>query len=591
MAEQDVPFETMGQPDFDRVVEALLVEEHTGGGFRAQALDGRGGDGGVDVGVWDTNNRIVRIFQLKYFPEGFSGMFSKRRQQVKDSFDSAWSNHRPPRWTLVIPRNASREEQEFLLRLRDDCDVQVDIVGRAELDNLLGKHSHLLERFATDRTLQYLKAINRPEEALAHRKDVPVVLDRMRNRMQAQSAHWTWAFGTDGHGNNYQHLVARHPNAHIAEPLTSTLTATFSKDSEDLRLRFDRAMRFGVAETIVLPGSVVTSLVHSGAPWFEGEDEVAELHLIPVDNGAGRAVTLIAEDAGGRRLGSIRGTVKRFAQGPEGGQLVVDVIGGLTARWVIPRSVNAPPQDVTFETSNTGVPVRDVRLLTKFMSRIDDAHRVIIRLDGNDFAAFNLGGGDRHAPDPAFLAFLDDLVTIENELDVQFIFPADGVSKQDRLWAATIKQILLGSAVPIPGVDGYNMTLDGGYDDFLLNRLRGEGMSMLAQRTDFSVELLGEEVHLGHVYIHQREAHFENGDAHADALEQGKGKGRVAHAVSVTNLPWMIYQPERLGSDGEPVPLSGWGVPGLPEHPGLAALKARQLDEHPLPGEEQRRGA
>lgn len=572
MAEQDVPFDTMGQPAFDRVVEALLTAEHTGDGYRAQAIDGRGGDGGVDVGVWDTSGRIVRIFQLKYFPEGFSGMWGGRKRQVKDSFDTAWKTHRPPRWTLVIPRNPTPEERTYVLGLREDRDVQMDIIGRAELDNLLGKHPHLLERFAADRTLRYLGILGRPEEALAHGRDISVVIDRMQDRLQTQSEHWRWAFGTDGHGNHYQHLVARHPEAHIAEPLTSTMTATFTKDDEDLRRRFDEAMRFGVAEAIVLPSSVVPSIRNSGAPWYEEERAVAEVHFLPSDAGAGRDVTLVAEDANERRLGAIRGTVKRFAQGPDGGQLVVDVIGGLTARWVLPRGVDAEPQYVTFETSNSGEPARDVRLLTKFMSLIDDAHRVIIKLDGKDFAGFNLTGGDRHAPDPAFVAFLDDLVTIENELDVRFVYPADGVSASDRLWAATIRQMLRGFAVPMPQVDGYNVTLNGEYDDDLLKQLRGDGLSLLSVRKQFQVDLLGEEIYLNDVYIHQQYGLFEDGAEHAAALEAGTGKGRVVHVVGHENRPWTIYQPSRLRVAGTPIPVAGWEAAGLPEHPGLERL-------------------
>jgi hypothetical protein len=569
---EEVQFEQMGQLEFDRVVEALLTAEHRGHGFRVQALDGRGGDGGIDVGMWDMDDNVVRIFQLKYFPDGFSGMRGGRRAQVKRSFETAWTNHQPPHWTLVIPGNPTREEQDYVLRLRGDRKMHVDIIGRAELDILLGKHPHLLDRFTTDRTLQYLGAINRPEEALARGRDIPLVLDRMQDRLQVQSENWAWAFGTDGLGNHYQHLVARHPGAQLAEPLMTKMTATFTEDDEDLRRRFTEAMRFGVAEAIVLPGRILSPIENSGAPWFEGHEEVDEVHLLPEDADAGRAVTLIAEDENERRLGTIDGTVKRIARGTDGVQLVVDVIGGLTARWVIPRSVESPPQYVTFETSNGGAPARDVRLLTKFMARIDDAHRVVIKLDGKDFAGFTLTGGDRHAPDPAFMAFLDDLVTIENALDVRFVYPADGVSVTDRLWAATLRQMLNGYAVPMPHVDGYNITLSGKYDNTLLEQLRGDGMSLVSVRKQFEITLIGTEIYLEDVFIHQQYGIAEGGADHADALEAGKGQGRVVHVVGHDGLPWVIYQPSRHGDDDSPVPVAGWKAAGLPEHSGLKRL-------------------
>ncbi|MGW8431334.1 hypothetical protein ACWGJ9_09425 [Curtobacterium citreum] len=572
MAGQTVPFETMGQPEFDRVVEGLLVTEFTGGGFTAQALDGRGGDGGIDVGVWDPQRNVVRIFQLKYFPEGFSGLHGRRRQQVKDSFDTAWKNHQPARWTLVLPRNPTREERDYVLRLAAGHDVKVDVLGRAELDGLFGKYPHLLDYFAKDRAVELLAAVHKPEEALAHRKDIGVVLDRVQKQLAAQSPHWMWEVGIDARGRQYQRLVARHPGAHLAEPLTTTMTATFAEDDEDLRRQFDEAMRFGVADTVVLPARIVPSVGFSGAPWFDGEEQVSEVHLVPSNAGAGAKVTLIAEDSNHRRLGSVNGKVRRFARGAEGSQLIADIDGGLTARWVIPDSADTPPQDVTFETSNGGVPARDVRRLTKFMSLIDEANLVTIRVNDQDFAAFRIGAGDRHAPDPAFIAFLDDLATIENELDVTFTYPPDGVSVADRLWAATLRQMLRGFAVPMPRVDGYNITLNGKYDDDLLKQLRGDGLSLLSVRKQFVATILGEEIVLDDVFIHQGRGLAENGVEHADALEAGNGKGRTVHIVGQGNQPWTIYQPARLRDEGAPVPVRGWEAVGLDEHPGLAKM-------------------
>lgn len=574
----------MGQPEFDRVVEALLVAEFTGGGFTAQALDGRGGDGGIDVGVWDPQGKVVRVFQLKYFPEGFSGMWGRRKQQVKDSFDKAWKNHQPARWTLVVPRNPTPEERDYVLGLGRSHDVRVDITGRAELDGLLGKHSHLLDYFATDRAVELLTAVHRPEEALAHSDDIGTVLDRVHGRLRAQSPHWGWALHVDVHGNQMHHLVARHPDAHISEPLAVDMTATFTKESEELKERFDRAMRFGVAETVVLPHDVVPSITRRGADWFDGEKQVAEVHLIPSDAGAGTPVTLSAEDAEGIQLGAITGTVKRFSRGSEGGQLIADFIGGLTAHWLIPADADAPPQDVTFTISNGGVPVRDVRRLARFMSQFDSSHRVTIKLNGRVFAAFDLGGGDRHEPDEAFLAFLDDLVAIEDELDTQFLFPTDGVSSSDRRWAAAIREVLRGNLAPMPHVDGYNVTLDGGHDDSLLAGLRSKGMRLYKRLPQFTQQLLGVDLVLRDVVIYQHEAVIEGGEAHVAALLAGTGKGRVAHAVSSKQYPWLMFKPDRVKVQGTLPPLADLGVPGVPEHAEMTALRARlDADEPSMP--------
>src|SRR5665647_486018 len=65
-----------GRERFEAIVESLLVNkhvtEHTG---HAQAVDGRGGDGGIDVDVTLDDGTLDTIYQLKYFPEGLSGNY------------------------------------------------------------------------------------------------------------------------------------------------------------------------------------------------------------------------------------------------------------------------------------------------------------------------------------------------------------------------------------------------------------------------------------------------------------------------------------------------------------------------------------
>lgn len=70
--------------EFERIVNVLITRDGDARGFVSVAPDGRGGDAGIDIALRDpASGRIVHIYQLKHFPEGFSsGWAQSRRKQI-----------------------------------------------------------------------------------------------------------------------------------------------------------------------------------------------------------------------------------------------------------------------------------------------------------------------------------------------------------------------------------------------------------------------------------------------------------------------------------------------------------------------------
>ena len=64
-----IDWDGLGQQRFDRVVEALVSRRF---GDSVRAVNGRGGDDGIDIEI--AGEGRLQIQQLKYFPEGFSGV-------------------------------------------------------------------------------------------------------------------------------------------------------------------------------------------------------------------------------------------------------------------------------------------------------------------------------------------------------------------------------------------------------------------------------------------------------------------------------------------------------------------------------------
>jgi hypothetical protein len=76
-----VDWERVGREGFDRIVEARIRRLHEPRG-EVEAVNGRGGDGGIDIRV--TSRRGTRIFQLKYFHDGFPTPQRGRRKAITE---------------------------------------------------------------------------------------------------------------------------------------------------------------------------------------------------------------------------------------------------------------------------------------------------------------------------------------------------------------------------------------------------------------------------------------------------------------------------------------------------------------------------
>ena len=144
-------WDRLGQQRFDRIVEVLVYRRFKG---KVRAVNGRGGDGGIDIEIIDDDGHLW-ILQLKFFPEGFSGGFTGRRQQIKVSFDTAVENHSPDKWSLVFPGTLTEAEDAYVKGLGDGNTTIGRTIDRTMLDSWLADDPELdacLQRDPYDRT-------------------------------------------------------------------------------------------------------------------------------------------------------------------------------------------------------------------------------------------------------------------------------------------------------------------------------------------------------------------------------------------------------------------------------------------------------
>jgi len=581
-----IDWRTISEDRFNRVVEALLVRAYSdpSRGIRAVAVDGRGGDGGIDVGVWDSNDHIIEILQLKHFPDGWPARTKGRRPQITKSFETAWEKHHPPKWTLVTPRNASMNERQFVAELGSGKNVDKTTLGPAELDALLGQYPEILERFGVDRGRQLLRDVGRESWALNRPGDLAAVMEQVRGQLRKRSDHWGTAVTVDAQGNMTQAIEALTPNASEREPLELNVRTQFSEETEELRQSFEDALRHGLVKPVKLDETVLKEVRFIGPEWFQSEHEGGELTLLPAGEGEGWPASITVRDVNGKRLSKLPATVKMIARGSESARVVLTSPGGLETVWTLPENADKSGS-IAFATDFTGHRIRDIRRLLRFFSAAGMDCQLLLEVNEKTVAVA-LQSGNSFEEDARFAEFLDDLIYIENELDIEFHLPTDDLTVDERIWARVLRRMLQGTAVAYPKIDGFNFTLTGdrgNLEDILTNE-----HAFLIQHEDYGVSLLGTDVHIGHVFIHQAYGVFVDGPAHAAALRAGEGAGRKVQVRGFEDLPFVIYAPERLG--GAPVVIAALDIEGLPEHPKLEQLRQLQRErEQKLPGPEAQR--
>ena len=141
-----IDWEAIDQKLFARIVEALVNRLYDES-WIVEPIDGRGGDGGIDIDCTQEGTGDRHIFQLKYFPEGFSGMYNGRRQQIKRSYQAL--KQAPARWILVAPCLSDKPGYTYLRNLVPTS-VQMEFWHRARLDDLLAQHPDLVNHFSRE---------------------------------------------------------------------------------------------------------------------------------------------------------------------------------------------------------------------------------------------------------------------------------------------------------------------------------------------------------------------------------------------------------------------------------------------------------
>ncbi|MFE4079258.1 hypothetical protein [Paenarthrobacter sp. YIM B13468] len=573
MSTSRVNWRNVSEDDFNTFAESLIVRERTRDGLVGQAVDGRGGDGGVDIDVRvERTGQLTEILQLKWFPEGFSNKFSDRRKQIRHSLERAME-HQPPVWTLVVPCKLTPAERKSILAMREGRGVLIRFIDSTVLDLLLAEYPDVHDWATRDVGLDALSRIGREQSVLAKPNDLAGEAILLHNRADGISAYWgrNW---TVKNGCYVEELYAKRPDAHLREPLSFVLEASFGPGDAELHKKFERSFGYGLIEPLVLPEHVVTSFTKVGPEWFAGSSDFGGLRLEPseaVNSGLKMAVTLTDDD--GRRIHSISGRTSGTTIGWEGMTLTGAFGGGLVQRWFFPKNLaQEGTLELTFKPA--GHSAREIQRIIAFLESLQDAAKISVTVDGktSELGVPQEAAADAYEPNEGFRELIDDLAFIETDLNVEFEFPEDIPGPMERVWIRVVRRMLSGGCVVLPEVNGFSVTLNG-KRSIADSGLFGEGAALFIRTDEWSVNIVGEELFIGSMGVYHPGVVARDGAGHLAALKAGTAAGRRVHFKPTDGTPFRIFSPARM-SPATTVAAQPWALTGIPEHPKLESMPA-----------------
>ncbi|GGY18934.1 hypothetical protein GCM10010358_82430 [Streptomyces minutiscleroticus] len=320
-----IDWDRIGQREFDRHVEALLYRMFNGSAGKVIAVNGRGGDDGIDVQV--STDAGIRIFQLKYYPDGFPGSVKGRRSAIKKSFTRAMK-HQPVEWTLVVPGTLTPSERSFVDRLAQGHAVTVSVLDRPGLDNGFADFPGLEATFTRNQLREAARDYNQEKALLLSGDDLVERVRALGARADTVDEDWTWDFERRG-DLVVRTLREQHPLAHKRSPITMRVVGRATEMNTDLTAALNRALGFGIAEEVTLPPHVLESLTIEGPEFIAQRITDATLTWKPVNPTASVGATaevsfLTSENTVAARYS---GRLHAVGSGGLGASIEVDVYG------------------------------------------------------------------------------------------------------------------------------------------------------------------------------------------------------------------------------------------------------------------------
>lgn len=563
----EIEWDRIRKPKFDRIVEALFTRLYDGADdFRV--YDGRGGDGGKDIYVRQGSR--VRIFQLKYFPEGFSSANGKRRNQIKKSFAAAMEEQ-PYEWTLVVPCNLTESEMKYVNDLKGASAVRVGWIDQARLDERLSGHPDIVAYFTRDDSIEKAKIYNREIDLLTGGlSDVEARIRALHSVINDTDLNWALDFSYRN-GEVIQVIRAKNSRAGEISPVGLSLGTSFGPDQRELAELFRRQVEYGVTERVTLPAEVVTSFEVTGPELLAWQTEGVEVTLHP---GQVQRLPFVFEfqDENSTTLSSHTGETRRAAQATVGRSLVVDFYNVASLTMLFPYDPTTAGE-MSLTLSFQGADPFTVLRVLQLIDALENSATAVMRVDGQPLGNVALNSQRSLIQDSAradferLRLFADDLNVVQRHCESYFPMP-EVVDAEDRLFIRCARLLIDGKCIVVPRMNVLTAELNGVDSPDLRTVLEtGDGV-FLMENEQLGFEIFGHSLMLGPSRSFNPKTKITNAGEAIAALDAGEADGFKLRIVPDGSQSFWTFLPERWSGapDESPRPV-GWGLEDFNDSP------------------------
>lgn len=525
---------TVKRHDFDRVVEALLVAMFQVEPKYVEVLRGEGGDGGIDVVVRDEKDYPEIIFQLKFFPGGFTGGHRATRQrQIEKSFNMAWNKHKPRTWILVMPSNPHKNELAWVRELAKDKQVRIHMWGQAHLDRGLAAHPEIEKAALHDGVVAVLSQFGQERAALANSGDPQILFKGMVEELQARSEYWA----TEVSIQDGELIESYRPKRHDAmekEPISETLTVKLGPEDQDIHEQIAHSINYGAFGPIRLPGSAA-AFSRTGPTWIQPlpklEHQSLELHPLNTVLEKEEPITINVLDEDGCATARFPGRIVERARGRIGHSAKARFANIATAVISMPTTPDlSDPGSIVLNFDLDEPGVTDAEQAIKLLDSMQPGATLEFYWGGKKKGRVKLGSELKASSevDIYIRELLADLIYLQGRLPgAAFNLPRE-VAGTARAYIRIARILLQGKRTVMPPGTSFTAVLSGDKGENL-ERLLHSGGSYTHRFKRFKINLLGSSFNLGPATMFHRNVLIANAEEVEQTLNDGTARGHEIH--------------------------------------------------------------
>lgn len=563
----------LSQPEFDRAVE-LLVEMEFGESHIVEAVNGRGGDGGIDIRLRQRETGAQTILQLKFFVDGFSGKRRDRQRQIRDSLTAALS-HSPEGWILIIPSVPTRADYAFIEGLRAENDVPIELWHRTRLDKLLAKHPSVINVMRRDPALlEYAVTSNMEQAVLANgTRDLSDRVSKLGEVVDSLDPDWTFDFARRG-ATTYNILRAKHPNAATVSPIRFHFNTAFNDRNRDIERQLERTLGWGLAGNVTLPPETVRDFRIDGPPLVQrdGANNFELTFEVPVNQQiVGKPVAMQLNARGGQRVGTHRGEAVHGSPGSVGNSLQARFHQSVALTFLIPHQDSGPcTLEVAYDANAAARSPSALRRATQLLLDLGAAAEMRISIDdlplltGRATESFNLPDSANWMEQVRQLHELaDDISAIERAIGEDLPVPTS-LTTTERIYVRCARLMLDGQCVMSPNLTSFDLTLRAGLtgnEPGISELVDGPGGAIAITADPWTLTLDEREVTLPATQMWHPQMRLEHQASVKTSLQ--KGLETDARLTPIDGTTFRMYMTDRLTDPDRPLVPAPWNLSGV----------------------------